>query len=189
MLSINIDAGGVLGFLGAVEIPFTIANIVDAKVKKPILSTVAKITQLVPIAYFWAWDLHEKVRHAIFWLELPLKSADFLANVAWYTAGAFILAAPITFKLLQIAAKRFHWERFGRILNATEKTLMTIVKIANIGVLVLGLATAISLVYPLGIVACSALLAANVWATVSYIWPHRSNASQVSALKALPNPT
>jgi hypothetical protein len=90
---------------------------------------------------------------------------------------------------MQVAAKRFHWGRLGRILNAAEKTFMTMVKIANIVALVLGLTGACLAVYPLGIVACSALLALNIWATVSYVWPHRSGASQVGTLKALPNPT
>ncbi len=36
------------------EIPLTIANVVDATVKQPILKTAAKITQLIPIAVFAA---------------------------------------------------------------------------------------------------------------------------------------
>jgi hypothetical protein len=192
------------------EIPLTIANVVDAKVKQPILSTVAKITQLIPFASLSAIYLYKLVEDAVRWHGLPAYPwhgtkadqlawgysavkrapyADFCGNVVAYTAGAFILATPIAFKLMQIAAKRFHWERFGRILDDTEKTLMTIVKVANIGAIVLGLAAACLTVYPLGIAACSALLALNIWATVSYVWPHRSNASQVGALKGLPNPT
>ncbi len=195
------------------EVPLTIANVVDAKVKQPILSTVAKITQLVPIAYFWACHLHEKVYHAILWHGIPpypwggtkaeqlawekildsMSGRDacalFGANVVWYAAEALILATPILFKVMQIVAKRFHWERFSRILDATEKTLMTAAKLANIGAIVFGLAASCAMVYPFGIVACSALLALNIWATVSYVWPHRSGASQVGALKALPNPT